>query len=368
MKTNIPWTLLKKSLSNTLSPGEQRDLEQWIEKSALNKHIFDEVSEDKLFQDAILSSKWDDNSLAWKQVLSRIQQPAKRISMPRRQFFIMSAAAVLLLLVTIGSLFYINDRFSNPGNEIPEGYTYIFSPRGQRTKVVLPDRSRVWLNSESSLRYSTIFNSSDREVILQGEAFFEIQPDPTKPFFVSANEIKVKVYGTSFNIRAFPNENTIETTLIEGKLSVTSLTQSGEEPNEVFLRPNEKCIVTRDTKNIEISAGNQTSADPSEAINFRNVARVLDLKVQKGINTEEEKLWKDGKLVFRDRPFTELAVDLERWFDVKIHFEDKKIGNYKFTGVFDKETINQALEALKLSSPKSFQYTISYRDIYLTSK
>jgi ferric-dicitrate binding protein FerR (iron transport regulator) len=368
MKTEIPWLLLKKSLSNTLSPGEQRDLEQWIEKSELNKHIFDEVSEDKLFQEAILSSKWDDNSATWNQILSRIQQPTKRISMSRRQFLIMSAAAILLLLVTISSLFYVNDRLSNPGNEIPEGYTYIFSPRGQRTKVILPDRSRIWLNSESSLRYSTVFNATYREVVLQGEAFFEIQPDPAKPFFVSANEINVKVYGTSFNIRAFPNENTIETTLIEGKLSVISLTQSGGEPNEVFLRPNEKCIVTRDTKNVEISASNQTSADPSEAINYRNRARVVALKVQKGINTEEEKLWKDGKLVFRDRPFAKLAVDLERWFDVKIHFEDKKIGSYKFTGVFDKETINQALEALKLSSPKSFQYEISYRDIYLTSK
>jgi len=263
MKTHIPWPLLKKYFSNMLSPGEQRDLEQWIEKSAFNKHIFEEVSEDKLFQEAILSNKWDNNSIAWKQVLSRIQQPAKRISMRRRQFFVMSAAAVLLLLVTIGSLFSVGDLLGNPANEIPEGYTFVFSPRGQRTKVVLPDRSRIWLNSESSLRYSTVFNGTDREVVLQGEAFFEIQPDPAKSFFVMANEIKVKVYGTSFNVRAFPNENTIETTLIEGKLSVTSLTQSGEEPNEIFLRRNEKCIVTRDIKNIEISAGNQTSANPA---------------------------------------------------------------------------------------------------------
>ena len=368
MKINIPWPLFKKYLSNTLLPDEQRELELWRDSSELNRHIFDEIAEDEVIKNAILSSAWDDNSKAWKQILSRIEHPPKQVTMPRRHFIIMSAAAIMLLFVTIGSLLFFNNPRSKVGTEIPEGYTYIFSPRGQRTKVVLPDRSKVWLNSESSLRYSTIFNGSQREVVLQGEAFFEVQPDPGKPFFVAANEIKVRVYGTSFNIKAFPNENTIETTLIEGKLSVTSLTQYGNEPSEIFLKPNEKCIVTRDNKNVEITTRNMALDGPFQDVEYAGGGRVNDLVVQKSISTEEEKLWKDGKLVFHNRSFSKLAVDLERWFDIKIHFQDKKIESYKFTGSFDKETINQAMEALKLSSQKSFYYEIKFRDIYLSSK
>ncbi|MFA5814858.1 MAG: FecR family protein [Bacteroidales bacterium] len=368
MKFNIPWSLFRKLLRNGLSPNEKRELEYWRDSSVLNQNIYDEIMDDELVKIAILNNKWENNSMEWSKILSRIHQPAKRFSFSRQRFIFLSSAASILFFFSIISSLYFYSRQNSLKNEQPEGYTYIYSPRGQRTRVVLPDKTKVWLNSESSLKYSTQFNSKVREVIAQGEAFFEVQHNPEKPFYVLANEIKVKVYGTSFNIKAFPNENTIETTLIEGKLSITSTVQKGKEPQEIFLKPNEKCIIIRDAKNVEVTTSDQSLPEQKPDMKHFQSTQVKDFVVQKNINTEEEKLWKDGKLVFRDRPFGELAVDLERWFDVKIHFKDERIKNYKFTGVFEKETINQAMEALKLSSQKSYHYEISFRDIYLKSK
>lgn len=367
MNFNIPWNLFQKLHNNSLSSIEQSELEYWRDSSELNTDIYFEIAEDELFKSTLSSNKWDDNSNEWNQIVSRIQQPAKRLTISRQRFILMSVAAAIIFLITFSALVYLFAH-QNKTNSEPESYTYIYSPRGQRTRVVLPDNTKVWLNSESSLKYSTNYNSKYREVIAQGEAFFEVTHNPDKPFYVLANEVKVKVYGTSFNIRAFMNEKTIEATLIEGKMSITTQVQNGKEQHEIFLKPNEKCIITRDTKNVAVNTPNQAMEEQAAESKHVQKLEVAKLIIQKNIDPIEEKVWKDGKLVFRDQPFGELAIDLERWYDVKIHFQDEKIKQYKFTGSFDKETINQAMEALKFSSQKSYQYNISFRDIYLKSK
>jgi ferric-dicitrate binding protein FerR (iron transport regulator) len=234
--------------------------------------------------------------------------------------------------------------------------------------VVLPDQTKVWLNSESSLRYPVSYNQKTREVQIKGEAFFEVHKNPLKPFLVYANEIKVKVYGTSFNIKAFPNEKEIETTLIEGKLSITTEGKNGKEGEEIFLKPNERCIYNR-VLAVEVK-------NPTKVISSKEIVKEPTTTVQKeptiilakNINPDVEVNWKNGKLIFREETFGELAIELERWYDMKIHFTDDKIKNYKFTGVFDKETVNQAFEALRLSSQQSFKYEITFRDIFLDTK
>lgn len=367
MNFNIPWNLFQKLHNNSLSLNEKSELEYWRDSSDLNTNIYNEIVEDELFKTTLTSDKWDDNSQAWNQIVSRIQQPAKQFTISRQRFMWISVAAAVIFLFSVSTLLY-QFVHQNKASSEPESYTYIFSPRGQRTRVVLPDNTKVWLNSESSLKYSTNYNSKYREVIAQGEAFFEVTHNPDKPFYVLANEVKVKVYGTSFNIRAFINEKTIEATLIEGKMSITTQVQNGKEQHEVFLKPNEKCIITRDTKYVAVNTPDQAKQEQAAERKPEQNLEVAELVIQKNIDPIEEKVWKDGKLVFRDQSFGQLAIELERWYDVKIHFQDEKIKQYKFTGSFDKETINQAMEALKFSSQKSYQYNISFRDIYLKSK
>jgi ferric-dicitrate binding protein FerR (iron transport regulator) len=219
------------------------------------------------------------------------------------------------------------------------------------------------------LKYSSNFNKQSREVYLEGEGYFEVSKNPHKLFFVNAGEIKAKVYGTSFNIKAFPGENTIETTLIEGELSVIPTKLRGKSDKEILLKPNEKCIYTKvDTKGkpgsetIELSIASHNDSPDSVIFPFKDIPNII---LEKKPYLEPEKSWKDGKLVFKNETFGELEIRLERWYNVSIHFENEDIKNYLFTGSFDKETINQAMEALRLSSQESYQYRIEYRDIYL---
>jgi transmembrane sensor len=368
MRLNIPWNLFTKLFKSDLSGSETLALEKWRNSSELAQNIYDEIIEDVHIKEDILTNKWENNSKEWEKLISAIGPPKRTISLSRKTLFLSSAAAaIILLLIGISSGLFV-DHLIQKNNQIPEGYTYVFSPRGQRTRIVLPDQTKVWLNSESSIRYSTSYNKKIREVLIKGEAFFQVHKNPLKPFLVYANEIKVKVYGTSFNIKAFPNEKNIETTLIEGKLSITPQDKNGNAGEEIFLKPNEKCIFKRNI-NIQPQSTSQISTQKETVREAKpSIFKAPDFILAQNINTEKEVKWKDGKLLFRNETFEDLSIKMERWYDMKIHFKDDKIKNYKFTGVFDKETINEAFEALRLSSQQSFKYEIVFRDIYLESK
>lgn len=369
MKTNIPWALFTKLFRGELTPREAEDLELWQNTSTLNQKIHEEILDDDKIKEVLLSNKWENNSLEWEELLTVIKPPVARISFPRQYMFRVASVAAIFLLLLGSSLGFLYERFQMKKELAPDGFTYIFSPRGQRTSIILPDETKVWLNSESSLKYAVGYNKKIREVYLKGEAFFEVKKNLAKPFFVYANEVKVKVYGTSFNIKAFPNEKYIETTLIEGKLSITPEKKEGSTSEEIFLKPKEKCIYTRESGSVTADTRQVVATTSGKTIG-KTIQATEDLKivVTKDIDPEPEVLWKEGKLIFIDETFGELAVKMERWYDMKIHFKDEKIKNYKFTGVFYKETINQAMEALRLSSQQSYQYEIVFRDIYLKSK
>lgn len=366
MAPYIPWDLFTKKLRNGISETEELELDFWRSKSEFNDLLYEEIMNDARFKALIINGKWENSNRQWQYILSKIEKPVNRsytISKSKIRYLSAAAAAVIILLSVALTYFYSGfNKFKN--EQLSVGYTSVYSPRGQRTSVILPDSTKVWLNSESSLRYPTDYNRQKREVITEGEAFFEVTKNPDKPFYVLANEIKIKVYGTSFNVKAFPEEKTIETTLIEGKLSITPVKSNNGKGEEIFLKPNEKCIFVRESGKINRASGKELS---QEAVS-KNTSSLPEVTIKKNINTEEESRWKDGKLLFEDETFGELAIRLERWYDVKVHFVDEKIRNYKFTGSFDKETINQAMEALKLSSQKSYEYEIVFRDIYLKTK
>lgn len=368
MALNIPWDLFKKYFLESITENELLLLEQWHESSELNDTIYHEILDDKRIQDVLLSGKWEDHVQEWQELLAIIKPPARQITFTRHKFYIAltAAASIMLLLgITFG---YQYNRISSDKMSVPESYNLIYSPRGQRTRVILPDNSLVWLNGESSIKYATTYNQNKREVYLSGEAFFEVEKNPDKPFYVNADEVKIKVYGTSFNVKAFPDENIIETTLIEGKLSIIPMNNKEKPGEEIYLKPNEKCLVKKDTDEISTSQSLSDGDKGSESIQKGAKDQNTRIVIESNINPDREKLWKDGKLIFRNETYGDLAVKLERWYDVKIHFEDEGIKNFVFTGSFEKETINQAMEALRVSSQKSYQYEIIFRDIYLTSK
>ena len=231
----------------------------------------------------------------------------------------------------------------------------VVARKGTRTKLVLPDGSTVWLNSESHLSYSNNFNDSLREVELDGEAYFDVVKNPKRPFIVHTSGINVRVLGTAFNVKSYEAESFIEATLIHGMIEVSRKDQP--KSPKIILHPHEKLVFEKGS-NLLTKAN--PAADESKGLFVSTLpANISDTAII-------ETAWIYNKLLFEGDTFKELAVKMERWFNVKIRFENERVANFRFRGAFEKENITQALEALQLTAP--FKYSITGNEITINKK
>lgn len=258
-------------------------------------------------------------------------------------FFTLSGLTILIIV-----LFIIPFRKTSPP---PIQKTSEVSTRmGSRSKLVLPDGSNVWLNAGSKLIYSKDFGTATREVSLIGEAYFEVTHMADVPFIIQTPAMEVKVLGTSFNVKAYPNERTTETSVIKGRVEITPK----ERPGEKFvLKPNEKLVLSNEHYKKEKE---QQSKTP--------IAVLSNITYSQKDSAVVETSWVENKLVFDDEEFRSLAVKMERWYAVRINFTDKKVEEMHLTGSFVNETIQQALEALQLTS--NFHYQINQNIVTIT--
>lgn len=178
-------------------------------------------------------------------------------------------------------------------------YNTIRVPRGNEYHVVLSDNTEVWLNSESELRFPVNFVGGERRVFLKGEAFFAVERDTARPFFVEADEMRLEVLGTSFNVNAYRDNGNLLATLVEGKVRVTD-TLSGRS-----------CV---------LSPGCQAEMGGGRLDTCR-------------VRVEDVVAWKEGRFLFREMPLARIAKELERWFDVEVLFADQSLREHPFTGV-----------------------------------
>jgi len=217
---------------------------------------------------------------------------------------------------------------------------------GSKSKITLPDGSTVHLNSGSVLRYPAQFATDNRKVSIEGEAYFEVQKDPNHPFLVRTNGVTVRVLGTKFNVKSYPDEKTVETTLVSGKVELYANNTTITDKNRLMvLAPNQQAV-------FEVQKGNNDS--------IINMVHNLNVDVNPIIS------WKDNRFMFRDEKFADLALKLERWYNVDIKINDQKLQNTPFSGVFVKETVEQSLNALKLAAP--FKYRMEKNQIIIVKE
>ncbi len=214
-------------------------------------------------------------------------------------------------------------------NIIPEEINLI-TYRGDKKEIYLPDGSKIVLNAESELIYPKEFNDSIREVTLIGEAFFDIKRNVNKPFIVNTNSIKIKVLGTSFNVKSYDKDKKVETTLVTGKVE---LIKDKETP--IVLAPSQKAVFYKKENKLEIEE----------------------------VKSLEVVAWKEGKLIFKKTSLQEVVIDLERKYNVKININSQKLLNYEYTGTFDNLSIDEVLKLLTISSP--IKYSIKNGKIIL---
>jgi len=240
----------------------------------------------------------------------------------------LSAAALFAMGILSGVLIY---RLSH--NVDRQQYTEVFTPRGEKTKVRLPDSTIVYLNSESSLKFLADNFHKERQVDLTGEAYFEIAQDSRKPFDVNTRDYTVRATGTAFNVMAYADFKRTETTLVSGKVNILYRDKT------IPLEPNTKFILR----------GNTISVEEAEVFS--------------------ETCWKDNKFNFNKIPFTELIRRLERWYNVDIAInEPGAFADQYYSGTFrHEETIWQVLDVIRMTTPFDYE-TIGFREISITAK
>lgn len=239
---------------------------------------------------------------------------------------ILTRVAAILLLPVLSLLFYTNlsdrDRYADNSNDLE-----VEAPACSRMHFELGDGTKVWLNQGSKLKYPHRFAGENRKVFLTGEAFFEVAHNAKVPFIVGTSRLEVKATGTAFNVSAYPGNDNIETTLVEGKV-----------------------ILYESENNHEIKA-----LSPGECLKFDAQKNVYTLESE---NTAKYIAWKDGLLVFKNERVEDVAKKLARWYNVEVEIANEKVKEFTFTATFMDETLPQVLELMTLATPVRYQLTL----------
>lgn len=206
-------------------------------------------------------------------------------------------------------------------------YNVLTTPRSGQFQLVLPDGSHVWLNSASSIRFPTVFNSKAREVELTGEGYFEIKQDPSKPFTVKARGMEVHVLGTGFNVMAYDDEEAVSTTLVHGSVKVQALTTRSTTANTAMV----------------ITPGQQASL-----FNQNNILKVSEPDM------EEVLAWKEGEFRFKKTSIQVIMRQIARWYDVQVVFKGD-LSDMALSGVISRqESADQLLDILQSTKQVRF--------------
>lgn len=301
-----------------------------------------------------------------KKIHSLIQQKEPNVNRVNPTYIaLIKYAAIIILAFATGFLSRQIYHHSTDNHYSEEVFMNEISVEyGSKSQILLSDGTKVKLNSGSKLIYPSKFDGNMRLVQLKGEAFFEVAKDETRPFFVNTHCISIRVLGTSFNLKSYPEENFIETTLVSGAIEIYNELASNlaeiTKPPIAVLKPNDKVTFVKDINAIKESAG--LLMPGNIPVQQRSAGVLVESKVETALFVG----WKDNVLRFKGERFEDIVIKLERWYDVKIEINHNTLPEERFTGQFDTETIEQALEALRLTTP--FRYTISKNEIVIYSR
>ncbi|MCX2573153.1 FecR family protein [Pedobacter sandarakinus] len=267
------------------------------------------------------------------------------------RFLWLKIAAVFIILVGAGLVYLKINNPKQPGTL--ETSTVFVTKSGERKKIELCDGTSVLLNAKSSITIGKGFNDEKREVVLVGEAFFDVAHDQSKPFMVHTADFNINVLGTAFNVKAYPDEITSEATLIRGSITMEAVNGSG---GTITLKPSQKVTFY---KNLPTQPTTKLSkpvvAHPEVVINHYTLIKDT---------TIVETAWTQNHIEIYDQDFDQVKAVLEKWYNVEIKFAHPEIEKYRFTATFSNETLEQALSALQKA--ENFKYEIKGKTVIIS--
>jgi len=276
--------------------------------------------------------------------------PVKRLR-PRRALAI--AAAIIGAALLIG-LYQVTRRSDNVGRSEPAGLNTVSTRPGSRSRLQLPDGTLVWLNADSRLSYKIDRGNPNREVILTGEAYFDVARDKDHPFLIHTKTIDIRVLGTTFDVECYGNDKHTETSLFQGSVEITV---KNNPARKIVLQPSEKLIVHNDDIAITSMTAKQDDADEP-------LMTLGKVHYQQKDSSYIEALWTKNQLAFDDRTLEDVAHQVERWYGARLIITDDKLKGARFSGVFEDESLDQVMEALQMTG--NFHYTIRKKEVTIT--
>lgn len=328
--------LIGRFLSGNISTEEQAALMHWINATAENQAYFLELRD--AWQATAREGNYDANA-AW----DSLQLGAPPLAIHKWKYYFRVAASYTLPFLIGGGLVYAwaSGKKDNSSNAL----VTVTSPKGATTKIELSDGTEVWLNAGSKLQYAQSYNLRGREVKLEGEAFFKVHTNAQKPFTVKASDLRILALGTSFNVKAYPEDKTVVTTLVDGEVKIDG--SKTTTPFGLMMKPHQhvvykKPLPVNESEQLKtpVSGGDSATAAPIESREVNN--------------TEIYTAWKDGNWIVAAQTMDELAVTMERRFNVKVVFKEQELKEYRFSGTFRQETLEQVLNILKLTAPLKY--------------
>jgi transmembrane sensor len=302
------------------------------------KYKRDEVWKRKTWAAIEMMNEKNDNSFeeTLKIVPVYPDQGQKGIPTSRFSWKIVAKWAAVFIGILLMAVVTINEIGNKRTNKKESIFTVTeITPRGQKSKISLPDGSIVHLNAVSSLSYSSDFSTDKRQIILSGEAFFQVAKDSLRPFVVIADKLITTALGTSFNIKAYPEDKEVLISLLTGRVSVQ---RKGSAESVLFL-------------------------NPREAARLNHEEGIL---MRKEFNYEQDILWKDGILFFKETHLEDVFKRLEKWYGISFKLENIPRRPVIVTGKFDNENLKNVL--LSLSYTSNFTYSIENEKVIVSFK
>lgn len=332
MSDHTPWPLIAKYLAGECSPDEKLAMEWWLEEYD-NMLLFQQIEaawkqEKEPENDPVLHVE---SGLSRLHGLIAVQEEEAEDEAPARfrYFKITSwmAAASVVLLIGLG--YFLVNRKNDERKALGVALETRVSGDHGVVSVTLPDGSHVWLNKNSRIRYPKAFEGDQRQVYLEGEAFFDVVPNPERPFIVKSDKLSTRVLGTSFDVRAYKGEETASVSVATGKVEVSKEIDKGDPIRITQLTPQQELV-----------------------INTEKDETYIDI-----VSTYDIGAWRKDQLVFRNNTYREVVARLEEHYEVKIEVTGNELNNCRVMASFNEgATLKDVLKLLSISN--AFKYKV----------
>ena len=335
--TSINEALIIRYFSGNVTPEERLAVNKWLDESAENQRVAEQIYYIKYAGDTIHSLR----TINARRDLTRVWNTIRKRN-SRLWIVWMQRAAAIAWLIIIPALIYLQFRDKDRGLSGME----IHVPEGSISSMVLPDGSKVWLNAGSQLTYGKGYGISDRKMQLSGEGYFDVKTNARLPFEVDADGFVVRAKGTQFNVKAYPDEHIVTAILTEGVIEIISPGQM-QNQKKTILQPGQKVVYNKPKKTETPQSTERQIADDSR------LSRPL--AVEPVVKPELYTSWKDQRWLIEGATLDELAPVMQRRYAVKVMFDSEMLKPYKFRGEIPNLTVEQVARTLQLSAPMNYR-------------